>query len=115
MAGEANYTGALAKARLAGRQPEAVQDNAGVASGAWGLRFLFAAFADLLSLVPVVGSVVGPAAIFIITISFWGSGKPLGTSKLISTGLSPVAEFLFSALPSVLAHTTICYLTRNKS
>jgi hypothetical protein len=115
-----DYSGQLAQTRLNakdGDQNETAKTSGG--SGAWPLYFGFAAFADLLTFVPVVGSFVGPAAIFILALAMSVSGagaKISPTQKILFTVFAPLMELIpiVNWLPTVMAYTFRWYISGKK-
>lgn len=65
---------------------------------------LAAILADILSLIPLVGTIVGPAFWVIANIYFWKSGLGFANSKRLATGaVSVTAEIIpaIQALPTI--------------
>jgi hypothetical protein len=107
------YSAELAQERLASADTTAAP--AAARGGTWGIKFALAVMGDLLSIIPLLGSVIGPLFYAGLAFSMHTSGLSLMKSgRFAGMILTPLIEFFLSFLPSLTAFVLLCYVTRNK-
>lgn len=98
-----------------------VQDPGGRSTGSWILWFIFAGVLDLIGIIPVLGEITSPIAIWFFRFKFRGikSGKQgVGFSKgnmfmtiaAIILSVTEIVPVISSVLPGCLAIVTVAYL-----
>lgn len=108
------YSGALAQDRLAFTGTGGASTTS--KGGAWGIKFAVAIIGDLLSIIPLLGSIIGPLVYAGLAFSMHTSGLSLTNSggRFAGMILTPLIEFFVSFMPSITAFVFVCYATRNK-